>query len=85
MTHDLGYLVTLVDGIEGLPASVSGSRWLTPWAGGWRYETEGSPIDRALTVGVAEAAFDWSRSLVAGRSIGSKAMPFNTVRENARR
>lgn len=65
MTHDLGYLMTLVDSVEGLPASVSGSRWLTPWAGGWRYETEGSPIDRALAVGVAEAAFDWSRSLVA--------------------
>ena len=65
MTHDLGYLVALVEGIEGPPANVSGSRWLTPWAGGWRYETEGSPIDRALAVSVAEAAFDWSRSLVA--------------------
>lgn len=65
MTHDPGYLVTLVDGVEWLPASVSGPRWLTPWAGGWRYETEGSPIDRALAVGAAEAAFDWSRSLVA--------------------
>ncbi len=65
MTHDLGYLVTLVEGAEGPPADVAGSRWLTPWAGGWRYETEGSPIDRALAVSVAEAAFEWSRSLVA--------------------
>lgn len=31
MTHDLGYLVTLV---EALPTEVAESRWLTPWAGG---------------------------------------------------
>ncbi|MGH2852862.1 MAG: HEPN domain-containing protein [Solirubrobacteraceae bacterium] len=65
MTHDLGYLATLVEGADGPPPDVAGSRWLTPWAGGWRYETEGSPIDRALAVSVAEAAFEWSRSLVA--------------------
>lgn len=42
MTHDLGYLVTFVDGV---PPEVAESRWLTPWAGGWRYDAEGAPID----------------------------------------
>jgi HEPN domain-containing protein len=65
MTHDLGYLATLAEGAEEPPADVAGSRWLTPWAGGWRYETEGSPIDRELAVRAAGAAFEWSRSLVA--------------------
>ncbi len=65
MTHDLGYLVTLcADDLEPLPADVAGSRWLTPWAGGWRYDTESSPIDRELAVRVADSAFDWARSRV---------------------
>lgn len=64
MTHDLGYLVTLCGGLEPLPDDVKEARWLTPWAGGWRYDTETSPIDRALAVRVAESAFDWGRSHV---------------------
>lgn len=44
MTHDLGYLVTLVG---TLPSEVAESRWLTPWAGGWRYDAEASPLGRA--------------------------------------
>ena len=64
MTHDLGYLVTLAADIEDLPADVASSRWLTPWAGGWRYDAETSPIDRSTAVTVAEAAFDWATALI---------------------
>jgi HEPN domain-containing protein len=64
MTHDLGYLVTLATDIEELPADVASSRWLTPWAGGWRYDTESSPIHRDTAVAVAEAAFDWATALI---------------------
>lgn len=59
MTHDLGYLATLCAELEPLLADVATSSWLTPWAGGWRYDTEASPIDRVLAVAVAESAFDW--------------------------
>lgn len=61
MTHDLGYLVTLV---EALPPEVAESRWLTPWAGGWRYDAEGSPIDREKAVHAAERAVSWSTEVV---------------------
>ena len=61
MTHDLGYLATLCAELEPLPADVATSSWLTPWAGGWRYDTEASPIDRVLAVAVAESAFDGGR------------------------
>jgi HEPN domain-containing protein len=64
MTHDLGYLATLCAELAPLPADVATSSWLTPWAGGWRYDTEASPIDRVLAVAVAESAFDWGRSRV---------------------
>jgi HEPN domain-containing protein len=64
MTHDVGYLVTLATDIEDLPTDVASSRWLTPWAGGWRYDAETSPIDRPTAVTVAEAAFDWATALI---------------------
>jgi HEPN domain-containing protein len=63
LTHDLAYL-----GEDGgsVPPDVAGSSWLTPWAGGWRYDTEASPVDRGLAVSTAEAAVGWSRTLVHG-------------------
>lgn len=61
MTHDLGYLVTLV---ETLPPEVSESRWLTPWAGGWRYDAQGSPIDRQKALRAAQGAVEWAKDIV---------------------
>lgn len=61
MTHDLGYLATLV---ETPPREVAESRWLTPWAGGWRYDAESSPIDREKAVQAAEGAVEWSEAIV---------------------
>ncbi len=61
MTHDLGYLVTLV---ELLPREVGEARWLTPWAGGWRYDAEGSPINRQRALVAAEQAVEWANGIV---------------------
>ncbi|MHB8243259.1 MAG: HEPN domain-containing protein [Solirubrobacteraceae bacterium] len=64
LTHDIGYLVKLCVEVDELPEDVAGARWLTPWAGGWRYDTDDSPIDRGAAVAVAEAAVTWGRSLL---------------------
>jgi HEPN domain-containing protein len=64
LTHDLGYLVALCEDRASLPEDVAGAHWLTPWAGGWRYDTEPSPIDRGLAVRVAESAVRWSQTLI---------------------
>ncbi|MHB1808829.1 MAG: HEPN domain-containing protein [Solirubrobacteraceae bacterium] len=69
MTHDLGYLVKLVD---ALPEEFADSRWLTPWAGGWRYDTEGSPVDRDKALAVAESAVGWARTIVPDASAGTE-------------
>ena len=64
LTHDIGYLVRLCSDVVELPDIVASARWLTPWAGGWRYDTEDSPIDRVAAVAVAEAAVEWAEALL---------------------
>jgi HEPN domain-containing protein len=64
LTHDIGYLVRLCSDVEELPDIVATARWLTPWAGGWRYDTEDSPIDWVAAVEVAEAAVEWCEALL---------------------
>jgi hypothetical protein len=61
MTHDLGYLVTLV---EALPSGVAESRWLTPWSGGWRYDAEASLLEREKALRVAQCAVEWADVVV---------------------
>jgi HEPN domain-containing protein len=65
-THDLGFLLSLAADDASVPSDVAGAAWLTPWAGGWRYDTEASPIDRALAVATAESAVRWSATLMDG-------------------
>ena len=64
LSHDLGYIVALCSDSMAMPQDLLESHWLTPWAGGWRYDTEASPIDRALALSVAESALRWSRMLI---------------------
>jgi len=64
LTHDLGYIVALCSDSMAMPEDALESHWLTPWAGGWRYDTEASPIDSALALSVAESALRWSRMLI---------------------
>jgi HEPN domain-containing protein len=64
LSHDIGYLVQLCSEVATLPEDVAGARWLTPWAGGWRYDSEDSPIDRTAAVAVADAAVTWGQSLL---------------------
>jgi HEPN domain-containing protein len=66
LSHDLAYLIALAEDGGSVPPEVAGSAWLTPWAGGWRYDTEASPIDRAHAVATAESAVSWGGSLADG-------------------
>lgn len=70
-THDLAFLLTrLEDGGLQVPDEVAGSEWLTPWAGGWRYDEAPSPIDRRRALGVAKSALEWAQ-----RTVGSGPGP----------
>lgn len=64
LTHDIGYLVRPCADVATPPEDLAGARWLTPWAGGWRYDTEDSPIDRAAAVSIAQSAIAWCESLI---------------------
>jgi HEPN domain-containing protein len=64
--HDLAFLISLAEDGGSLPPDVAGAAWLTPWAGGWRYDTEASPIDRPLAIAAAESAVRWSSTLIDG-------------------
>jgi HEPN domain-containing protein len=64
-THDLGYLVELLEGLEiEMPESVASSDWLTPWGVLFRYDDDPAVSldrDRALeaattAIGLAERA-----------------------------
>lgn len=63
-THDLQFLVALVreSGIE-LPAELTDTEWLTPWAADLRYD-EPTVLDRVAALAVAESAAHWSGSLL---------------------
>lgn len=63
-THDIGYLTRLCAEHRLMPDDLAASQWLTPWAGGWRYDIEGVQLDRVLAVSVAETAHAWSRTLL---------------------
>jgi HEPN domain-containing protein len=66
LTHDLAFLISLAEDGGSVPADLKGAAWLTPWAGGWRYDTEASPVDRPLAIATAESAVRWSRTLIDG-------------------
>jgi HEPN domain-containing protein len=63
-THDLGFLVALVQesGTE-FPAELGDSDWLTPWAATLRYD-EPAALDRAAALALAENAAQWAASLL---------------------
>lgn len=63
-THDLEFLVTLVRGSgTELPAELSDTEWLTPWAADLRYD-EPTALDRAAALAIAESAAHWSGSML---------------------
>ena len=63
-THDIGYLEGLCSDVEPIPDELVGAAWLTPWAGGWRYDAEAFVIDRKRAVDVAGRAVAWGRSII---------------------
>ncbi|MGI8512251.1 MAG: HEPN domain-containing protein [Solirubrobacteraceae bacterium] len=67
-THELAYVLSLLDDSEAeVPETMARAEWLTPWAGGLRYEEVASPIDRRLAVALAETSLGWARSFVDAR------------------
>jgi HEPN domain-containing protein len=67
-THELAYVVSLLDDTEAeVPEAMSKAEWLTPWAGGLRYDEVAPPIDRQFALDLAETSLDWARSFVDAR------------------
>jgi hypothetical protein len=67
-THDLEFIAKLVrDAALDLPASLSGTEWLTPWAAELRYD-EPIVLDRAAALAIAQHAVAWAGLLLAQRS-----------------
>ena len=68
-THDLGYLLELVESsgrpdVE-VPQGVEDVVWLNPWAVTMRYDELESPLDRRAALASAEVAVAWADGLMA--------------------
>jgi HEPN domain-containing protein len=65
-THDLGYLVELLENleIEG-PEPVASSDWLTPWGVLFRYDGNPNDLDRDRALEAATAAISLAEQIVA--------------------
>jgi HEPN domain-containing protein len=65
-THDLGYLVELLEDleIEG-PKPVASSDWLTPWGVLFRYDDNPDDLDRDRALEAAAAAISLAEQVVA--------------------
>jgi len=65
-THDLEFLVNLAKRHDiAVPAEVTASFWLTPWAAEFRYDDVPlEALDRGLAVELAEGAVGWSSKLI---------------------
>lgn len=44
-----------------VPDDVGTGDRLSPWAGAWRYDASGDPLDRAEALDTARAALAWAR------------------------
>jgi HEPN domain-containing protein len=61
-THDLGYLVELLESFDiEIPEAITSSDWLTPWGVLFRYDSNSDTLDRnkgleaaTATIGLAE-------------------------------
>lgn len=63
-THDLGYLVELLEGLEiEIPEAVSLSDWLTPWGVLFRYDSYPEALDRDKGLEAATAAIGLAEEL----------------------
>ncbi|MBS1870211.1 MAG: HEPN domain-containing protein [Actinobacteria bacterium] len=62
-THDLTFLVEPL-GMHGVevPAGLSESEWLSPWAVTTRYDDLEETLDRAAAIGAASDAIAWARA-----------------------
>jgi HEPN domain-containing protein len=59
-THDLSFLLELLDRSEQPPDEVANADWLTPWAVAARYGAPVSTLDRTAAVAVATTTVAWA-------------------------
>jgi HEPN domain-containing protein len=65
-THDLGYLVELLENLEiEVSELVASSDWLTPWGVLFRYDENPEDLDRDKALEVATATIGMAEQLVA--------------------
>jgi len=58
-THDLGYLVELLNDLDiEIPEPVASSDWLTPWGVLFRYDSDPDALDSDKALEAATAAID---------------------------
>lgn len=64
-THDLGYLVELLESLEiEMPGLVASSDWLTPWGVLFRYDDNPDDLDRDKALEAATTTISFSDQLV---------------------
>jgi HEPN domain-containing protein len=63
-THDLGYLVELLEGFDAeIPEAITSSDWLTPWGVLFRYDSNPDTLDRDKGLEASTAAIGFAEQL----------------------
>lgn len=63
-THDLGYLVELLESFDiEIPEAITSSDWLTPWGVLFRYDSNPDTLDRDKGLEAATAAIGLAEQL----------------------
>ena len=63
-THDLGYLVELLESFDTeIPGAITSSDWLTPWGVLFRYDSNSDTLDRDTGLEAATAAIALAEQL----------------------
>lgn len=63
-THDLGYLVELMESFDvEMPEAITSSDWLTPWGVLFRYDSNPDTLDRDKGLEAAAAAIGLAEQL----------------------
>ena len=65
-THDLAFLIELLgEQPIAMPAPLTESDWLSPWAVATRYDDVDEPLDDSAALELAQTAIDWAADQIA--------------------